>query len=31
MEHYMCKTWDELEAEIKGCKKCKLCQNRTNY
>ena len=30
MEHYMCKTWDELEAEIKGCKKCKLCQNRTN-
>lgn len=30
MEHYMCKTWDELEAEIKGCKRCKLCQNRTN-
>ena len=30
MENYMCKTWYELEAEIKGCKKCKLCQNRTN-
>ena len=30
LEHNMCKTWDELEVAIKDCKKCKLCQNRTN-
>ena len=23
-------TWEELENSIKGCKKCKLCENRTN-
>lgn len=22
--------WEQLEAEVKQCKKCKLCQNRTN-
>ena len=22
--------WEELENSIKGCNKCKLCQNRTN-
>lgn len=26
----MYETWEQLEAEIKDCKKCKLCQNRTN-
>lgn len=26
----MYENWDELEKAIIGCKKCKLCQNRTN-
>ena len=26
----MYKLWEELEESIKGCKKCKLCMNRTN-
>ena len=26
----MYETWEELEASIKQCNKCKLCQNRTN-
>lgn len=26
----MYQTWEELEANIVECKKCKLCQNRTN-
>lgn len=26
----MYNSWDELEDSIKGCKKCKLCMNRTN-
>ncbi len=26
----MYETWEQLEEEIKDCKKCKLCQNRTN-
>ena len=26
----MYQTWEELEEAIKGCKKCKLCTNRTN-
>ena len=26
----MYQTWEELEASIVDCKKCKLCQNRTN-
>ena len=26
----MYETWEELEEKIKDCKKCKLCENRTN-
>lgn len=26
----MFETWEELEQSIVGCKKCKLCSNRTN-
>ena len=26
----MYNNWEELEQAIKGCKKCKLCRNRTN-
>lgn len=26
----MFETWEELEQSIVECKKCKLCQNRTN-
>lgn len=26
----MFETWEELEASIVACKKCKLCSNRTN-
>ncbi len=26
----MYNTWEELENSIKGCKACKLCNNRTN-
>ena len=26
----MSETWEELEASILGCKKCKLCNNRNN-
>ena len=26
----MYETWEELEETIKGCNKCKLCNNRTN-
>ena len=26
----MLKTWEQLEEQIKDCKKCKLCNNRTN-
>lgn len=26
----MFKTWEELESSIKGCNKCKLCNNRKN-
>ena len=26
----MYQNWEELEQEVKGCKKCKLCVNRTN-
>ena len=26
----MYETWEQLEKEIKNCKKCRLCQNRSN-
>ena len=27
---YICSTWEELEKNIEGCTKCKLCENRNN-
>jgi DNA polymerase len=30
MEQKMYENWEELEAEVKGCKKCKLCNARKN-
>ena len=26
----MYNNWEELEKQVKDCKKCKLCMNRTN-